>query len=257
MRRRLGLGQHRRGAWLAALLALACCIGSATQANESHAASVLPAATDDARLSRNQALFGIALLDADEQAELQRQLHALAPQRPGLVDMYVLGFGGDASERVFRNEIHFLDALMRQRLHAGGRIVTLVNDGSGDAYAKPWPWASRANLRSSLQRLGHVMDRNEDVLFVYMTMHGSSDHRLHVQLPDGTAETLSPQELGDALDEAGIRHRVIVLSACYAGGFAERLRRTYLNILRGRDAGVAGEGQGRGRRQDWPSWSGR
>jgi hypothetical protein len=35
---------------------------------------------------------------------------------------------------------------------------------------------------------------------------------------------LTPEQLRDALDDAGIRNRVLVVSACYSGGFLPALR---------------------------------
>ena len=43
---------------------------------------------------------------------------ALAPQRPGQVDLYVVGFAGDSTENVFRNEVAYLDTLMSRRFGA-------------------------------------------------------------------------------------------------------------------------------------------
>src|SRR5688572_19929634 len=77
---------------------------------------------------------------------LQAQLRALQPQRPGVTDLYVVGFAGDASEDVFRNETLYLRELFAQRFDAAGRIVTLINhaDNLGaHAYA---PQASYDNL---------------------------------------------------------------------------------------------------------------
>ena len=35
---------------------------------------------------------------------IESALTKLAPQRPGVPDLYVVGFGGDSAEDVFRNE---------------------------------------------------------------------------------------------------------------------------------------------------------
>ncbi|MDF0498235.1 C13 family peptidase [Bradyrhizobium yuanmingense] len=65
------------------------------------------------------------------------------------------------------------------------------------------------------------MDPEKDVLFLILTSHGS---------PDGLAikagrltETLTPSRLRDMLAKTGVRHKVVVISACYSGVFIPRL----------------------------------
>src|SRR3546814_5866234 len=49
---------------------------------------------------------------------LAADMAALAPQRPGTVDLYAIGFAGDSTEDVFRNEVDYLDTLASDRLDA-------------------------------------------------------------------------------------------------------------------------------------------
>ena len=151
---------------------------------------------------------------------LDAALNALAPQRPGHIDMYVLGFGSDASEGAFRNEVDFLPALAASRLDAQGRALRLVNHaGSADSV----PLATVTNLERALAGIGERMDLREDVLFLYLTSHGSEDHSLYVNQPPLPLRQLTPATLRKALDDAGIRWRVIVVSACYSGGYVDVL----------------------------------
>jgi hypothetical protein len=154
---------------------------------------------------------------------LQADFASLAPQRPGQVDLYVVGFAGDSTENVFRNEVAYLDTLMSRRFGAQDRVVTLVNHIDSLTTA-PRPLATLANLRIALQGVGKAMDRNDDVLLLYLTMHGTEDHELAVQLPPVLEEWITPPDLRAALDDAGIRNRVVVISACYSGGFVPALR---------------------------------
>ena len=52
-----------------------------------------------------------------------------------------------------------------------------------------------------------------------ITTHGNRDHTLALHMPQRFDATISPRQLRDALDEAGIRNRVLVVSACFSGGF--------------------------------------
>src|SRR5690606_32673378 len=109
---------------------------------------------------------------------LAQDVAALAPQRPGTVDLYAIGFAGDSTEDVFRNEVAYLDALATDRLDARG-VVTLVNHFDSLTSA-PRPLATLENLRIALAGVGDTMDRDEDLLLLYMTMHGTEDHELAV-----------------------------------------------------------------------------
>ncbi|MCX7555303.1 caspase family protein [Xanthomonadaceae bacterium JHOS43] len=151
---------------------------------------------------------------------LDAALDALAPQRPGHIDMYVLGFGGDADEGAFRNEVDFLPALAANRLDAQDRALRLVNHTDS---ADSVPLATVTNLERALTGIGERMDAREDILFLYLTSHGSENHSLYVNQPPLPLRQLTPATLRKALDAAGIRWRVIVVSACYSGGYVDAL----------------------------------
>lgn len=154
----------------------------------------------------------------------------LAPQRPGLPDLYVVGVGGDSSEDVFRNETVYLDTLMSQRFGARGRVLTLINH-SDSLIRTPRPLATLENLRAVLAGVGKTMDRDQDVLLLFMTMHGTPQHQLFVQMAPVYFDLIDPLELRKALDDAGIRNRVLVISACYSGGFVPALKNDDTLIL--------------------------
>ncbi|MFZ2752315.1 MAG: C13 family peptidase [Lysobacteraceae bacterium] len=165
-----------------------------------------------------------------QRAMLASALSALAPQRPGQPDLYVVGVGGDSTEDVFRNETAYLDTLMSQRFGARGRVLTLINhEDSLDRVPKPL--ATLENLRAALAGIGKAMDPEQDVLLLFMTMHGTPQHQLFVQMPPSYFDLIDPRELRAALDDAGIRNRVLVISACYSGGFVSALKNENTLIL--------------------------
>lgn len=147
-------------------------------------------------------------------------LSRLAPQRPGVIDLYVLALAGDGSESVFRNEVGFVRQLAESRFDAKDRVLPLVNHPQTLDQA---PIASVGNLRAALRGLAAVMDTDEDLLWLFLTSHGSEDHQLYLGLDPLPLDGLDPETLREALDEAGIGWRVIVVSACYSGGFIESL----------------------------------
>lgn len=178
------------------------------------------------------ALLGLAVLVlpacADDQSVAERDrallatdMAALAPQRPGQVDLYAIGFAGDSTEDVFRNEVAYLNTLMTRRFDARG-VVTLVNHFDSLTVA-PRPLATLDNLRLALDGVGRTMDRDEDILLLYLTLHGTEDPALAVWFPPLLEQWITPAQLRAALDDAGIRNRVVVISACYSGAFLPAL----------------------------------
>jgi hypothetical protein len=90
------------------------------------------------------------------------------------------------------------------------------------------------------------MDRENDVLVVYLTSHGAGDFRLEAANPPLELDTVSPGELRQALDNAGIRNRVIVVSACYSGGWVGPLADDHTLVMTAADATHTSYGCGRG-----------
>ncbi len=159
-----------------------------------------------------------------DHALLDRDFAALAPQRPGKPDLYVLGFAGDGEENVFRNEVVYLKSLFERRFGARGHVLTLINHPDSLGSKSPAALATYDNLYDALARIGKTMDREQDLLLLYLTMHGTEDHELVVQLQPMLEDWLTPEDLRQALDDAGIRNRIVVISACYSGGFVPALR---------------------------------
>jgi hypothetical protein len=152
---------------------------------------------------------------------LRHALAALRAQTPGKIDLFTLGFAGDGSARVFRNEVEYFARLMSGRFDASGHTLSLIN--SPDTVARV-PLATLTNLRRALAGVAARMDTREDVLFLFLTSHGSEDHRLFVGMDPLPLRQIQPRDLRASLDDAGIRWRVIVVSACYSGGFVDALR---------------------------------
>ncbi|HLU12793.1 MAG TPA: C13 family peptidase [Arenimonas sp.] len=175
------------------------------------------------------ALCGFGPLPED-QARLRQAIEALQPQRPGVPDLYVLAVAGDGSEQVFRNEVLHLRALAGRRLDAGGRVLVLANHPP-EPGVPALPLARIDNLRAALKGIGARMDAGEDLLLLYISSHGTEEHQLFLHSPEHGEQLLDPKTLRRALDEAGIRHRVLVISACFSGGFIPALRDEHSLVL--------------------------
>jgi hypothetical protein len=73
------------------------------------------------------------------------------------------------------------------------------------------------------------------VLFLFLTSHGSEDHRLAMEFWPLQLADIDPGMLKQMLDASGIRWRVIVISACYSGGFIEPLKDSRTLIMTAAD----------------------
>lgn len=151
---------------------------------------------------------------------LARELESLQPRRPGRPNLYLVGVAGYAGQDVFMREVLFVDALFAERFGTRGRSLRLVNNRTtlGEI-----PLATRTSLAAALDKVGSLMDRDEDILFLFLTSHGQRG-RLLVEFEPLVLADLTPADLRRMLDDAGVRNRVVVVSACYSGGFVEALR---------------------------------
>lgn len=152
---------------------------------------------------------------------LDRELDSVVASRPGAPDFYFLGFSAYAAEGVFRREVSAVRRIVGQTYDAIGRSVLLVNSLRT---VNRLPVANRSNLEYVLHHLGAKMETAEDILFLFITSHGSADGHLAVEFSNLGFNDLTPSELRRMLDEAGIKWRVLVISSCYSGAFLPALQ---------------------------------
>ncbi|MGY4830075.1 C13 family peptidase [Sphaerotilaceae bacterium SBD11-9] len=169
-------------------------------------------------------------------------LNALQPQRPGVIDLYALTFAPYAEENVFRRESKLVAEVMRSRFDAQGHTLQLINhaDTAGEL-----PWATGLNLQRAILRAASLMDRNEDILFIHLTSHGAQDGKLSAEFYPLEVEAVTPMQLRAWLDEAGVRLRVISVSACYSGSWIEPLSDPGTLVMTAADATHTSYGCGR------------
>ncbi len=177
-----------------------------------------------------------------QQQLLQNQLNNLAAERPGLTDVYGLVFAPYAQEDVFLRESTMVAGVLAERFDAAGRMLHLVNHAST---AETHPWATPQNLERAIDAIAGRMDRANDVLVIYLTSHGASNFKLAADHTPLQVEPISPGELRVALDKAGIKNRVIAVSACYSGGWVGPLASPDTLVMTAADATHTSYGCGR------------
>lgn len=153
-------------------------------------------------------------------ALLDQALASIRKGRPGVPELYLLALGGYGEQDVFKREVESVETLFAERFGTENRSVVLVNN---PATVEERPIASTIALQRTLKAIGEKMDPGEDVLFLFMTSHGAADHKFSLSLWPYRFGDLTPDSLLALLDDAEIQNRVIVVSACYSGGFIEPL----------------------------------
>jgi hypothetical protein len=138
----------------------------------------------------------------------------------------VVSFGLFGDQGVFRSEATGAAQVVAGRFGSGPIDVQYNSRKGGGATIEA--------LAKSLQVAANGLDTENDILFLILTSHGS---------PAGLAvkagrltQTLTPSNLADMLARTGMRHKVVIISACYSGVFIPRLANPDLLVITAADA---------------------
>lgn len=178
---------------------------------------VEPAGLAAAREERLGRLAGESVIYAQE-GLIDAALTALQAQRPGVIDLYFIGLAPYAGQDVFARELQFAKDLFDERFDARDRSLLLINNPDTVQTA---PLATITSLQRSLDHLGRLMDIDEDFALLYLSSHGQRGGWISFASWPLQLYDLEPARLRQMLDAAGIRRRVIVVSACYSGAFID------------------------------------
>ena len=138
----------------------------------------------------------------------------------------VVSFGLFGDQDVFRSEATGAAQVVAARFGGGPIEVQYNSKQGGGATIEALGWS----LLAAAQR----MDADRDVLFLILTSHGSRDG-LAVKAGART-QILSPSRLSGLLDGTGVRHKVVIISACYSGVFIPRLAKPDVLVITAADA---------------------
>jgi hypothetical protein len=141
------------------------------------------------------------------------------PASTPAVELYTLTLGGDGKQSVFLRESDYVSNMLASRFGAFGQI-RLVNHRD---HLVDRPMATRENLRRAAQTLAE-RSGPEDLIFIYLTSHGTSEHELVLDQPRMELSDLPADELAAVLAPLKNRDKIIVISACYSGGFIPALK---------------------------------
>ncbi|MFM9852733.1 MAG: C13 family peptidase [Sphingomonadaceae bacterium] len=157
-----------------------------------------------------------ATWELSQQKRLASALLSLKPQRPGVIDAYLVVVGLDA-DPVFGREAAEAAKVLARRYDAVGRTI-LLSAGSPTA-----PNGSPAFLAASLAAVAAKMNLKEDALVLYTTSHGGHDVGLAYRDGENGYGLIAPQRMAALLAELKIERRLVMISACYSGQFVGAL----------------------------------
>jgi hypothetical protein len=155
----------------------------------------------------------------DQPARIAAAVDRVEPNTGKQPAVFFVGFAGDGDQDIFKREAVFAQSVIADHFGSADRSMELINDvDDRDSY----PLATVSGLTDALRLLAERMNPDQDVLVLTLTSHGS---REGLAVTNGSLPLLQlgPTELRQALDEAGIKWRVLIVSACYSGVFLEPL----------------------------------
>ncbi|HMK87976.1 MAG TPA: C13 family peptidase [Steroidobacteraceae bacterium] len=212
-------GRFQVRATLASILLLGAFF-TYSEIEELSAALWAPAAADEEDEAQMPASVAETLL-FDQRAQIDQAVEQMSVVSGNAPAVFFVGFAGVASQRVFAEEIKLASRVVGKRFAVADRKLLLVNDRRDlDTY----PIATAAGLKYALAAVADRMNTDRDILFLALSSHGSPDSELAVSNGTLPLEQLSVDDLRAALSDSGIKRRIIVISACYAGSFIDSLK---------------------------------
>jgi hypothetical protein len=157
----------------------------------------------------------------DQRRQIDAAVDAMTANQRDAPAVFFVGFAGVAQQRVFAEEIKLAARVVDGRFSLSNRRLLLINDRRD---LDDFPIASASGLGYALRAVAQKMDPERDILFLALSSHGSADAVLSVANGTLPLEQLTDEDLETALSESGIKRRIIVISACYAGAFIKPLQ---------------------------------
>jgi len=194
---------------------------------------------DEAPLPSGEFHAGSEAVLAVQSYLLDHALDALSEDRHGETDLYFIGFAPHGRQDAYRADVEAAQHVMDTRWGTDGHSIVLVNNPKTLITT---PFATITNLRETLKEIGGIIDEEEDVVMIYLTSTTARNNQLAAEQPPLGLVELGPAGLKQLLDDANIKWRIIVVAACYSGGFVEPLADDYTLVITDTKAGQAGMG---------------
>lgn len=209
-----------------ALLLLAVGLGGTPSgADARRAKAEVTESPEDAALRAAYERFApIAIDDAlmAQPGRIAAQVAAL-PAHPAGPETLVLAVGGEGYLEIFDREARRAAAVLRVRgVRATGSAAPALVLSNTPEQATSGIMASPGTVALTIAAIGKRA-RPGDTTIVYLTSHGGRDATMSMDAPRFDFAPLGAERLARALDAAGLKRRIIIISACFAGSWIEPL----------------------------------
>jgi Peptidase C13 family len=173
-----------------------------------------------------------ARFEQSQRSFLRTEVAALVPPKQGVTNVYAIGIAGWAGQDVFLKELDGGLAVLGDILPIIGHTLRLVNQRET---LESLPLANQRNFVAAVRAVGEIMNKDEDVLLLLMTSHGEPSG-FGLRLPNEAIAELTPTEVAATLNNEGIKNRIVIVSACFAGVFVPPLANGDTIVLTAADA---------------------
>jgi len=189
-------------------------------------ASLAPAAEEPA------APDGTDGIELSQPLLLEAEVRKLLPERRGSTDVYAIGIAGWSDQDVFVKELDGGLAALNNAIGLDRGTIRLVNHFD---MTEKSPIANQTNFASAVHSIAKLMDKDDDILLIFITSHGSP-RGAALRLSGVFNSRLAPDHVATVLDREGIKNRLIIVSACFSGVFVDRLASPDSIVLTAADA---------------------
>jgi hypothetical protein len=204
--------------WIIAVFAALSLPSASAPRSKAAAITTAEAAAEAAEAAMIKRFEPLEIEDAlvDQSARIDAAVAAL-PAHPEGAETVVMAVGGEGYQAIFDREARRAAAVLAAR--GGGPALVLSNTPE---QVEGGLLASRRTVPLALTALGKRA-RPDDMLIVYLTSHGGEDASVSMEAPYIEFAPMTADDLAKALDAAGFKRRIVILSACFAGSWIDRL----------------------------------
>lgn len=157
-----------------------------------------------------------------QQALVAKEVEALKPPVAGEANVYAITVAAGGSQQLFGREAHLALEVAARRFGGSYRGGVLLSNATADLLRHPL--ASRTNFAAAARGVSSEAGKAENVAFLYLVSHGSDEAFIQTDLPNyQDLNPISASSVAKALRAAGIKRRVVVISACYSASWIPAL----------------------------------
>jgi hypothetical protein len=150
---------------------------------------------------------------------LASELTALKTSEKNDREYYFLGLAASAQNTVFYDELNIISNTLIEKNIPRDQQILLANHKPNPT---EMPLVTRYSMRQALNTLSKKM-QDDDFLIIYLSSHGGRNHSLQLSQPEFPVYSVDKNEMVNILNEFDISPNLVIISACFSGGFIEPL----------------------------------